>query len=38
MFSGTVCLAFLHNDGRGNDETWLTKYIRKALNTFSAIF
>lgn len=37
IFSDTVCLAFFHNDGRGNDETWLTKHIRKALNTLLAI-
>ena len=37
-FSGTVRLAFLHNDGCGSEEMWPTKYIGKALNTFLATF
>lgn len=38
IFSGTVCLAFLHNDGHSNDEIQLMKYIKKALNTLLANF
>lgn len=37
IFSDTVCLAFFHNYRCGNVETWLTKYIRKALNTLLTI-
>lgn len=38
ILTGTVCHAFLHNDGSNSDEMGLMKDIHKALYTFMAIF